>query len=81
MLKVYCDFNDRTADDRYWILWFEGQPLAGQLTTLGLQEGDRVTLHQDDDFEVEATLLFDQTTEMGASPVCARPDWSTRRDA
>jgi len=44
MLKVYCDFNDGTEDDRFWILWYADRPLSDQVEALGLAEGDRVLL-------------------------------------
>ena len=81
MLRVYCDFNDSTVDDLHWLLFMEGAPFGNLAAALGLQEGDRVMLFQDeDDFEVEATLHFDRRDPyfMG-SRLCARPDWSTLR--
>lgn len=82
MLRVYCDFNDSTEDDLYWLLFFEDRELADLTERLGLKEGDRVLLYQDaDDFEVEATLLFNRSDPyfLGAK-LCALPDWTTRRD-
>ena len=80
MLKVNCDFNDITDDDRCWLLHYEGRLLSDIASDLGLQDGSRVILFQDpDDFEVEATLLFDQTAPeyfLGRQ-LCARADWST----
>ncbi|WP_341991863.1 hypothetical protein [Azorhizobium sp. AG788] len=83
MLKVYCDFNDSTADDLFWLLYLDGKPLADVADNYALQEGDRVILFQDvGDFEVEATLHFDRSAPYVflGSRLCARPDWSTRRD-
>jgi hypothetical protein len=81
VLRVYCDFNDGTEDDRYWILWFEGKPLEEQVERLGLKAGDRVLLYQDeDDCEVEGTLLFLQTHRYFlGEKLCVRVDWSTLR--
>jgi putative acetyltransferase len=82
VLRVYCDFNNRTEDERYWILWYRGRPLEQVASDLGLKDLDRVTLYDDAyQLEVDATLLFDQTEpDFIGSPLCARPDWSTRRD-
>ncbi len=83
MLKVYCDFNDSTENDLYWLLYHEGDPLNDLVGELGLQSGSRVVLFQDsDDFEVEATLLLGCTDPyfLGAR-VCAKPDWATRLDS
>jgi hypothetical protein len=82
VLKVYCDFNDRTADERYWILSYNHQPLGSVAAALGLADGDRVILFQDEgDFEVEATLLFNQNEPEAffGSLLCAKPDWETLR--
>lgn len=81
MLRVYCDFNDSTEDGRCWILWHDGKPLGEQAAQLGLKEGDRVLLYQDEgDFEVEATLLFNQTHEYFlGEKLCALVDDSTFR--
>jgi hypothetical protein len=82
MLKIYCDFNDSTEDDLYWLLFHEGKPLNDVLAELGLHDGSRVILFQDtDDFEVEATLLFEHADPgFLGSRVCAKPDWATRLD-
>ncbi|WGM46693.1 hypothetical protein KOAAANKH_01566 [Brevundimonas sp. NIBR10] len=82
MLKVYCDFNDVTDDNRYWGLRYRGRPLEASVADLGLKNLDRVTLFDDAyQFEVDAELFFDQTHACFlGSQLCARPDWSTRRD-
>ena len=79
MLKVYCDFNDKTDDERYWILLYEHRPLKDVVNELGLVDGDRVILYQDvGDFEIEAVLMFGQTHDYFlGTEICARPDWST----
>ena len=79
MLKVYCDFNDCTEDDRYWILYVGEKPLEDQITALGLKDGDKVILYQDaDDFEVEAVLCFHQTDPYFlGQKICAKPLWNT----
>ncbi|MGO1078863.1 hypothetical protein [Inquilinus sp. CA228] len=81
MLRVYCDFQDSTEDGRCWILWYDGKPLEEQATQLGLKEGDRVLLYQDDcDSEVEAALLFNQTHNYFlGEQLCALIDESTWR--
>jgi putative acetyltransferase len=82
VLRVYCDFNDSTEDERYWILRYRGRPLEEVAVDLGLKDLDRVVLFDDAyQFEVDAVLLFDQTDPYFAGKkLCARPDWSTRRD-
>jgi hypothetical protein len=79
MIRVYCDFNDPTEDDLYWLLYIDMKPLEDLAESLGLREGDRVILFQDeDDFEVEATLHFGQTSRYFiGEKLCARPGWST----
>lgn len=79
MTKVYCDFNDFTADDLYWLLYVDDVPLSDVAEKLGLREGDRVVLFQDEgDFEVEATLHFGRTDPLFLGErLCARPDWRT----
>jgi len=81
VLKVYCDFNDGTEDDRFWILYVGDKPLESQVSALGLKDGDRVTLFQDEgDFEVEATLCFNQThPNFLGEKLCARVLWDTFR--
>ncbi|MDR3508499.1 MAG: hypothetical protein P4L64_11425 [Caulobacteraceae bacterium] len=81
MLKIYCDFNDGTENNRYWILWYAEKPLDEQVEMLGLAEGDRVILYQDeDDFEVEGALLFNQRHPyFPGERLCALVDFSTLR--
>jgi putative acetyltransferase len=83
VLRVYCDFNDRTEDERYWILWYRGRPLDEVAADLGLKHLDPVVLYDDDCMlEVDAVLLFDQVEPeyFVGTHLCARPDWSSRRD-
>jgi len=82
MLRVYCDFNDRTDNDLHWLLFYNGGALADVASILGLREGDRVLLYQDaDDFEVEASLHFDRSSSFfSGTKLCALPDWTTLRD-
>lgn len=81
MLRVYCDLQDCTEDGRCWILLYDGKPLAEQTTQLGLKEGDRVLLYMDgEDYEVEATLFFNQTHEYFlGEKLCALLDDGTFR--
>lgn len=82
MLRVYCDFNDCAEDNLYWILSYKGKPLHEQVDTLKLGEGQRILLYQDeDDFEVEAQLLFNPPVTYYASgkTLYAKPDWKTFR--
>ena len=81
MLRVYCDFNDSTEDDLYWILWYEKKPLQDQIEALGLKDGDRVILYQDeDDFDVQANLVFNKTHPFFLGErLCAKADFKTLR--
>jgi putative acetyltransferase len=83
VLRVYCDFNDWTEDERYWLLYYRGRPLSEAAAGLGLKDQDRVVLSDDDCMlEVDAVLVFDQVEPdyFLGTQLCARPDWSTRRD-
>jgi hypothetical protein len=81
VIKVYCDFNDRTEDECCWTLLYANCSLETQMTQLGLNNGDRVILFQDEgDFEVEAILLVRQMHPYFiGEKLCARPDWTTLR--
>ena len=84
MRRVYCDFNEVTADDRYWILVVDGRRMdsPADAAAVGLKDGERILLFQDaGDFTVEADVLFGQTDPWFlGEQICARPDWSTRKD-
>jgi len=72
MFKIYAEFNDRTADDGYWILLHDGADLAGQVSQFDLSIGDQVLLYQDEnDFEVTATLDFKFVDTIGRSSCVA----------
>ena len=78
LLKIYSDFNTRTADDLNIVLFYQGKSLSDQLERLGLAKGDKVILYQDDDdFEVIATLDFKYDEFLGHETLLAIPDWST----
>jgi hypothetical protein len=78
MIKIYTDFNDKTAEGGYWILQHAGTDLAEQVDELGLSAGDRVLLFQDpDDFEVEAVLDFKFVDAIGRETWLAIPNWAT----
>ena len=78
MIKVYADFNDKTADEGYWILQHDGTDLAVKVSQLGLSIGDQILLYQDeDDFEVVATLDFGFVDSIGRDGWIAYPDWTT----
>jgi hypothetical protein len=68
MIRIYADFNSTDEEGRVWAL------LKRDLEEHSdeLKEGLRVLLHMDDEFEVEATLVYDRGW-MGV------PDWSTIR--
>ena len=78
MIRIYADFNDKTADGGYWILQFGDMPIEEKITEMGLSSGDHVLLYQDnDDFEVEATLHYKFVDVIGHEGWVAYPDWST----
>jgi hypothetical protein len=78
MIRIYADFNDRTAEGSCWILQHEGADLATKVAALGVSCGDRVLLYQDeDDFEVEATLEFRFVDAVGEKKWLAFPHWDT----
>lgn len=65
MLRVETSFRDTPGDDWYFVLLYEGRPLAEQLDALGLRDGDKILLWEPDcDFEVEATLHFNYKHSM-----------------
>jgi len=60
MLRIETSFQDSPGDEFYFALRYKGSPLHEQLAELGLKDGDKVILWEEDcDFETEATLLFD----------------------
>jgi len=61
MLRVETSFQDSPDGVFYFVLWYRGRPLSEQLEQLGLRDGDKVILWEEDcgDYELEATLLFD----------------------
>lgn len=78
MLKVFTDFNARTADGSCWNLVYEGRDLDKRTDELHLVKGDKIILFQDeDDFEVTATLDFRYVDVLGCEALVAIPDWST----
>ena len=78
MIRIYADFNDKTADGGYWILQLDDMPIEEKITEMGLSNGDHVLLYQDDDdFEVEATLDYRFLDVIGREGWVAYPDWST----
>ncbi len=78
MIRVYADFNARTADGGCWILQHGGTDLGASTAKLGLTSGDRILLYQDDDdFEVQATLEFRFLSETRSFTWIAYPDWDT----
>ena len=78
--RLYCDFNEGSDSDGYWLLMKDDERLDANLEVHGLREGDRVLLYQgEDDFEVEAVLNRGRTP-YGDERWVAAPDWSTKRD-
>jgi hypothetical protein len=78
MLKVFTDFNAMTPDDICWILVYRGVALKDQIESLGLTNGDKIVLFQDEhDFEVLAALDYRFVTILGHETWVACPDWST----
>jgi len=60
MLRVQTSFQDTPGDGYYFVLFYNDQPLEGQLSDLSLEDGDTVLLWDPecDDYTVEAVLLF-----------------------
>jgi hypothetical protein len=78
VIRVYADFNDQTSDGGYWILQFDDVPINDKITEMGLSNGDRVLLYQDeDDFEVEATLHYKFVDAINREGWVAYPHWAT----
>jgi len=78
MLKVFTDFNARTADDICWNLNYRGKDLSEQASDLRLARGDKIILYQDeDDFEVIGMLDFRYVPILARETWIAIPDWST----
>lgn len=66
MLRVETSFQDSPDRIHFFALYYEGRPLEEQLAALGLRNGDKVILWEEEcDYEVEATLLFDFRHPMG----------------
>lgn len=60
MLRVETSFQDTPGDGLYFVLLYKGRKLCEQIAELGLIDGDKVILWEEDcDLEIEATLLFD----------------------
>jgi hypothetical protein len=66
MLRVETSFQDTPGDNFYFVLLYKGRPLRDQLSALGLKDGDRIILWDEecDGLEIEATLLFDYNHPM-----------------
>lgn len=78
MLRVFTDFNARTAEGLCWNLLYRGVALEKQADRLRLATGDKVILCQDDDdFDVTATLDFRHVDALGRDTWVADPDWTT----
>lgn len=71
MKKILADFNSMTSDGR--------RIFIGNNRSQELSPGDRVLIHEPDDFEVEADIELD-VDENDREWWYAVPDWSTRRD-
>jgi hypothetical protein len=60
VLRVETSFQDTPDDGFYFVLHFRGRSLTEQLEELGLKDGDKVILWEDEcDLELTAVLLFD----------------------
>lgn len=78
MVRVFADFNARTSDGACVILNYGGRALETQMSDLGLSEGSKVLLYQDEgDFHVIATLGYVFVDALQRNALVARPDWST----
>jgi hypothetical protein len=76
MLKIFTDFNARSADGTCWNLIYDGAPVSDEV----LKVGEKIILFQDeDDFEVEASVEFRFVKELGRDSWVAVPDWATKR--
>ena len=71
MLRVQTSFQDTPGDGYYFVLVYNGAPLAEQVDALGLKDGDRIILWEPDcgDYTVEATLLFGYLHPMTLEPM------------
>ena len=58
MLKLQTDFNALSVTDQAWFLWLDGQVFEPIADSVGASVGDRVTILEPDDFEVEGDLAF-----------------------
>jgi enoyl-CoA hydratase len=78
--RVYCDFNDGSEENGYWILFFEGRPLDQCMAEGRLTDGERIILYQDPgDLEIAAVLKWGKT-DWGDERWVAIADWSTVMD-
>jgi hypothetical protein len=70
ILRVETSFQDTPGDEFYFVLYYQGRPLREQLEELGLKNGDKIILWEEDcdGFEMEATLLFDYKHPMVSEP-------------
>ncbi len=61
MLEIQSSFQDTPGDDFYFVLYYHGEPLCEQLDRLGLGDGSKVILYDEDcgDFRMQATFLLD----------------------
>lgn len=71
MIRIYADFNCLDEQGRVW-LDCVGWRVDIERRAGSLREGLRVLLNGQDEFEVEATLIFDRAWR-------GVPDWSTLR--
>ena len=78
MLKISADFNNRDHNGACFALRYGNNDLDKQAHALNLVEGDRVVIYQEeDDFEVEAILKYEDVQYLGKPAWVAHPDWST----
>ena len=78
MLKIFTDFNSRTAEGVCWNLMYNNFPVETQAEKLKLTIGDVIILYQDEsDFAVNARLDFQYVDTLARKTWIAIPDWST----
>ena len=75
MRRLWADFNSRTPDGFLTVLQEGERDLAECAVDLGIKDGDKVVLYQDDgDFEIVGTVEYRYHEALGCAAWLARPD-------